>query len=161
MQRQRNEESGAGTRPRLDGDAAVVGDDHLLDECEAETRPVRLRREEGPEDAGRIGLVHARAIVGNGDALLALRRVDCAVDGDVRRDACRAAGLERVAAQVAQRLSQQDFVAFDRSEFAVDETVAGSRQGVCPDFVRGPFGRSRMSTRRAPAAWAWRSSGSW
>ena len=54
MQRQRNEESGAGTRPRLDGDTAVVGDDHLLDECEAETRPVRLRREERPEDAGRV-----------------------------------------------------------------------------------------------------------
>ena len=58
----------------------------------------------------------------------------------MRRDACRAAGLERVAAQVAQRLSQQDFVAFDRPELSADRDRAGSRQRVRPDFVRGPFG---------------------
>ena len=46
-----DDESGTAAVVCRHGHAAVVGDDNLLDERQAETRPLCLGREERPEDA--------------------------------------------------------------------------------------------------------------
>ena len=71
------------------------------------------------------------------------------------------ARLERVATEIAQGLAKQHFVPFDISVIAGDDHLTAARGHVSPDVVGGPLARSpACRPDRAPARWAWRSSGS-
>ena len=69
-----------------------------------------------------------------------MRRTPCTAialpfDDDLRDDPRLVAGLERVAAQVAERLAKQDLVAFDPAELAAHDDVTAPRAHVGADLL--------------------------
>src|SRR5262249_31279780 len=116
-------------------DAAIVKDDNLLDECEAETGAVALGREKRLGDA--LAQVHwnCGAIVRHRSARRFLNAVDLRVIRDLWRHGCARAGIERVPQQVAERLAQQHFVSVDDAEISVDRRIPAGRSGVGPNLV--------------------------
>ncbi len=117
-----------------------MGDDDLLDEGETEAGALLLRREERPEDVVDRVDGHAGAIVADADALDAVHGVTLTLDDNLRRDSRLIAGLERVATEVAERLTKQDLVAFDPAELAADDDVPAARPHVGPDFLGRALG---------------------
>src|SRR6266702_1208046 len=85
-QRKRDRESRAAAGLRLRDDAAVVRDDDLLNDGEAEAGTTRTRRDERAEDAGGDGGVDARTVVHDRDPRGALRPIDGPLDRNTRRD---------------------------------------------------------------------------
>ena len=103
--------------------------------------PLRLGREERTEDAITDVVRHAGTVVADADAQQAVHDIPLAFDHDLRADLGLIARLERVAAQVAHRLTQEHLVAFDASEVPAHDDVSASRPGFGTNFVRGAFGK--------------------
>ena len=119
---------------------------------------VKNGRKTWSTDVGR----HAGAVVADADALDAVHGVTLTFDDDLRHDSRLIAGLERVATEVAERLTKQDLVAFDAAELAADDDVPAARPHVGPDFLGRALDERRPSRRApAPARSDGRSSGSW
>src|SRR5262245_29227729 len=132
--RQCNREPGSPAGFRLHSDAAVVRDDDLLYQRQAETGPARPSRDERPEDPRCNLRVDAGTVIDDRDARDVLRGVDARFDYDVRLHVRLDAGLERVAAQIAERLPQQDLVALHHGSLAVDGDRSPARPGVAADL---------------------------
>ena len=71
-----------------------------------------------------------------------------AVDDDSRRHVRVGARLQRVAAQVAERLPQQHFVPFDLPNSPVDDDLAAPRRGFRADLLGRPLRRCPHVDRR-------------
>src|SRR6266542_3669087 len=104
---QRDAEAGPAQRRDAGDDAAVVKDDDLLHEREAEARAAALVREKGTENLLALRGRNAGPVVVHGDLRHLLRAIDFRLDDDSRRDGPAGAGFEGVAQQVAERLPQQ------------------------------------------------------
>src|SRR3954465_649750 len=82
--------------------AAVVGDDDLLNQRQAETGPASLGREKWPENSVSQGGIDPRSVVGHAQAEDP-GAVVSPFHHDLRR--CGGAGFQRIAAQVAESLA--------------------------------------------------------
>ena len=94
--------------------ASVVGDDDLLDQCQAQAGPSRFGRKERPENPGSDGRIDTRAVVRRRRSAAPVGRVDVSFDKDYRRIPPIDTGLKGVSTQIAERLAQEHFVALDR-----------------------------------------------
>src|SRR5262245_58985927 len=121
--RQRHLKACATTSEAGGAHATVVRDDDLLHEREAKAGSRLLRREERSENllAGLRG--NPRAVVPDRDSDDIRCVVDRTFDLHVRRHAVPLTGLDGVAQQVHERLTQQHIVGFDAPELTADGDI--------------------------------------
>jgi hypothetical protein len=112
-----------------------VRHDNLLDQRKTEPRSPPLRRDKRPEDALAIGERHSRAIVVDGHAYAPA--LDAPIDDDRRNDGRIDAGFDRIPQYVAERLSQQHFIAFDDRKLAAHGHLAATPARLGPYVLGG------------------------
>ena len=109
-------------RPVLRDDAAVVRDDHFLDDRQAEAGAVSLGRDERLEDVCERVLRNARSVVLDGNANR--RSFGQPFDTNRGNDGRSGAGLGAIADQVADRLPQQNLIPQHTAELPRDDDAA-------------------------------------
>src|SRR3954452_819168 len=147
-QREGNGQAGAGVAAIHSGDAAVMRDDDLLHQGEPEPGASRFRREKRRKDFPRRSRLDARSVVRNRNPENVVGRLFDAVNRNPGRHVRLGACLERIAAQIAERLPEEDLVPFDPAEPAGHGDVAAPGPGVGADFLRGPVDDALHFDRR-------------
>src|SRR5262245_34393399 len=132
---QRHREVGAALTLRHRCDAPVVSDDDLLHQGEAKARAPGLGREEWTEHPFSYRRRDPRPVVADHDAQRLLIAIDRALSSDVRCDTRADAGLERIAKEVTDRLTQQDVISVDARELAANDELAAARFHLRTDIV--------------------------
>ena len=137
VKRQCQLKTGPTVRSGRDGDPAVVENDDLLHEREAEAGAIPLGREERLEHALAKSRRNTRAVVRDADSRHVSRRNRAPTGSTIPGRPGIDAGLERVAQKIAEGLTQQHLVALDDAEFAGDFDIAAERSGVGKNFGCG------------------------